>query len=847
MRSYEYEPLEADEIRLFELHAGDDGTELRGAIHVYRLPENEKGQHGPKIVLTHAGGAVSQNTPRFQALSYTWGSDIRQPPLLNILTDEALYQLPLKPNLNGALRRLRGDIPPGQSRMYWIDALCINQQNISEKNFQVQKMAMIYNRAESVAVWLGEEDEYSIRAMGFIEKLLDLNSFDPLTQDPGTDEEWAALMDLMQRSWFNRRWIVQEIALARDATIYCGTQSISWQNFSCAVALFASRHQDLRVLFQGSKKFQYHPNFLGEVDALGAKALVDITTNLFRKSGDGKVLERLLSMEALITTLTAFEASLPHDTIYAVLWLAHDAEPGIKENAAMSRKAVVQTPQQSPTLDPSTSLEENTTPTELDDHDSFSMEGMMSTSAIPGLEILGSSSTFTETLPYRAEQSASLRIPETSIQSVSGRRATDNNLHIAEDRFEDEPEPIVVDYKKEFYEVCKQFIEFAITQSRSLDILVHPWAPDPPEGEPELPSWISRLSSAPFEKKPGRNSYGRVSADPLVGRPGNGPRNYNASGKTKIYPSRMFIRGRTLITTGFVLDTVGVKKSPAFEGIIPSTWLDLVDWHGGTSQVPDEFWRTLVADRGAGGQKQPPAYFPLACKWVFDQRSKRGGINTTELLTFGKCPSIATEFIRRVQSVVWARRLIRSEGRRGSSRLLGLVPAEAETGDLICIIYGCSVPVLLRRRNKRTRSRPGNGSDSLYSPFDGIASATSTASSLVTSESEDNRIRSSANPRAQAEAINETVSLTHTPTSSRPPAGLSVPAQPPSTAFASHNVRRALRRDSEGRKVPELSISLESDQQYTFVGECYVHGMMAGEGFKHMAEVENKLRVFHLV
>lgn len=70
-------------------------------------------------------------------------------------------------------------------------------------------MAMIYNRADGVCVWLGREDKDSNRAIEFIERLLRLDDFDPLTQDPGTPAEWAALMNLMQRSWFNRRWIVQ--------------------------------------------------------------------------------------------------------------------------------------------------------------------------------------------------------------------------------------------------------------------------------------------------------------------------------------------------------------------------------------------------------------------------------------------------------------------------------------------------------------------------------------------------------------------------------------------------------------------------------------------------------------
>jgi hypothetical protein len=108
-------------------------------------------------------------------------------------------------------------------------------------------------------------------------------------------------------------------------------------------------------LFQSNSGGQTYPSLLSEVDALGAKALVDVINKLFRKSDDGVVLQRLLSLEGLISSLTAFEASSPHDTIYAGLWLAHDAEPDSKELAAMSQNEVMQTPAQSPDIDPAPS------------------------------------------------------------------------------------------------------------------------------------------------------------------------------------------------------------------------------------------------------------------------------------------------------------------------------------------------------------------------------------------------------------------------------------------------------------------------------------------------------------
>lgn len=54
---------------------------------------------------------------------------------------------------------------------------------------------------------------------------------------------------------------------------------------------------------------------------------------------------------------------------------------------------------------------------------------------------------------------------------------------------------------------------------------------------------------------------------------------------------------------------------------------------------------------------------------------------------------MAIDFLRRVQSVVWKRSLISTS----REHFLGLAPSKAKEGDLICILYGCSVPVVLRR------------------------------------------------------------------------------------------------------------------------------------------------------
>jgi hypothetical protein len=57
-------------------------------------------------------------------------------------------------------------------------------------------------------------------------EVLQLQNFDELCNSPEASKKWGALLDLMQRKWFSRRWVVQEIALARDALIYCGKDEI---------------------------------------------------------------------------------------------------------------------------------------------------------------------------------------------------------------------------------------------------------------------------------------------------------------------------------------------------------------------------------------------------------------------------------------------------------------------------------------------------------------------------------------------------------------------------------------------------------------------------------------------
>lgn len=208
-----------------------------------------------------------------------------------------------------------------------VDALCINQEDNDEKSYQIPLLRYIYNQAKCVRVWLGKEEDDSDKAINFVERCQDMEAFDRLVRDSIASQDWAALSALMRRPWFSRRWIIQEIALAREAIVHCGSREIPWRDFASAISMLSRRQPQLRQLFRESPGYGHHPDYLGDLSELGAVKLAELSDNICRKLEDGTITEKMFSLEALVSSLTSFEASDPHDILYAILWLANDAHP----------------------------------------------------------------------------------------------------------------------------------------------------------------------------------------------------------------------------------------------------------------------------------------------------------------------------------------------------------------------------------------------------------------------------------------------------------------------------------------------------------------------------------------
>ncbi|KAJ8122664.1 hypothetical protein ONZ43_g1196 [Nemania bipapillata] len=213
------------------------------------------------------GGSLSK-TPTYptyvpyQALSYTWG-DPKFPKSLHVVStsrdDNTVRRVPTKlinitENLYSALQSLR---KRDETLVLWIDAVCIDQANIPERNSQVKNIPQVYAGAASVLVWLGADDVVSSgrRCFDFFNRLATVIVGDADSQQQGRETSWrerfeinqmiSSFLDgtqphpvalLLSRPWFKRRWIIQEVVLARDVSVHCGSASIPWRTFETCLA-----------------------------------------------------------------------------------------------------------------------------------------------------------------------------------------------------------------------------------------------------------------------------------------------------------------------------------------------------------------------------------------------------------------------------------------------------------------------------------------------------------------------------------------------------------------------------------------------------------------------------------
>lgn len=308
---YSTVPLEGkSDIRLLIVHPGSADDPIRCSLKTVPLSEH----------------------PRYDALSYAWGP--AEPTKVLQLLDAPIE---VRSNLWWALWHLR---LPTQDWVVWVDALCIDQGNIGERNHQVGLMSQIYTNAEVVVAWLGCAADDSDLIMDYLAGVpIELDADDPLmdslnhavgirggsgptrasyvigqSRNHTTPNEdfflRESLRHIYERTYWQRMWVLQEFGLANDVVVCCGKKMVPWNSFF--------------LLEEGFERPEDDRHSGG-----GRASNPAITLLQYRKNRVGMSPHQLVERYNLIALMFLFRDRLcsdPKDKIYALLSMAADCQ-----------------------------------------------------------------------------------------------------------------------------------------------------------------------------------------------------------------------------------------------------------------------------------------------------------------------------------------------------------------------------------------------------------------------------------------------------------------------------------------------------------------------------------------
>lgn len=331
--TYQYVPLQKDdEIRLLELipvvEEGGDNTTLRGRIVHARLSD----------------------MPQYASLSYCWNDEAytsaaatKTNTVLDLGSDGILV---LTPNLFAGLRsaQRKGHF---DSRLFWVDQICINQQDLTEKSIQVALMKDIYKEAAFVLIWIGDDTAThdGKTALRFAERIAacidekgllspDFDFF-PITftsNDLGLPPvhtavaEYMSLIMLLMRPWFSRSWVVQEVCLGNMAEkrVLLGDTEASFDAVASAL-LFCT------------KSMEFLMDWIPTESRAAFRAMIQ--SSLFVKRDVGRPSSALID---ILVRHRGCQAALARDKVFAFLNISDDGEKlGIKADYTTCTRQVM--------------------------------------------------------------------------------------------------------------------------------------------------------------------------------------------------------------------------------------------------------------------------------------------------------------------------------------------------------------------------------------------------------------------------------------------------------------------------------------------------------------------------
>lgn len=279
-------------------------SQERSEIRLVRFVDSDENPTRSPIRLEICHVSLDDGVDEFQygALSYAWG-DPHKLKTAQIYIGGELFVI--GDNLHAGLMQLREN---GVRSWLWIDSICIQQSDTEEKTWQVAQMRAIFGQAALVYIWLGPGCGETDRVMDFVHRIaprvqasgaadIDMQKRDRIKMDLATqlckqnntdDDGEVALMEpelatlmiglfeepglrpetgetslvdgihiILQREYWHRIWIIQEVTLAKDAVVLCGAKSVASDIFHAVfralkwASVLSQRTRDYRDFEKG--------------------------------------------------------------------------------------------------------------------------------------------------------------------------------------------------------------------------------------------------------------------------------------------------------------------------------------------------------------------------------------------------------------------------------------------------------------------------------------------------------------------------------------------------------------------------------------------------------------------
>lgn len=637
----------------------------------------------------------------YEALSYVWGDARDTKPIR--LCGQPFH---VTVNLESALRNLRQTDRPC---ILWVDALCINQRNVSERNKQVSLMDQIYTRAAQVVVWLGQCSASRELAIDAIEELgsnedlhwipqaasgtLSLGSQNADSQQ----DHFTRLTLFLTDPWWKRVWTLQEFVLARKIRFLCGRLPLTFESlynfinsYNSHVDKCCPQLQDWEQLEDAIRSAFSMMSIRGEIrnDTL-AKRIRNLTVKIEAEEQKSIILQNV-NQENWSTALIAKQ--------HEVKILLQDEVSSLSEKRTrfldlMPKEVIVR---------PTEATEQQKDP-------SFPAQLQKQTFGLAEsvLRLLVDPKTLDTDVVGHGETAQDL--PE-SLQELL--------VFVHEQSFRECLDPrdkiygflgltinlgkriMFPDYSLPTPVVYREFAFYIIRETKSVNVfsLVLPWRSSP-EYATWAPDWAEKFHPGVFVTI--SNRFAELSS-------------FQASGA--LSGDVALVSGRALLIQGCVVDRVShicsepmtgtgwaqYLESPLWLGLDRiqqrpygngHTWEDAFcycllscghDIHDGSTQIPQ--WIKYYLGFGGGRGE----------KGEFGSVQEGSSADLAQQLSL-ECTQEQQDQLRgAVHSAIHMRRLVISE-----KRYLGLVPMDTQPGDKICILFGGCVPFILRETSEQ--------------------------------------------------------------------------------------------------------------------------------------------------